>query len=204
MGDARLVDHMIQDGLWCAWEGHHMGHSAEAIAARHGVDPRGAGRLESAQPPAGDGLRPAGGAFRDEIVPVEIPGRRGPIRVDTDECPRPDTSAGALGALRPVFSKDGTVTAGNSSAIADGTAALVLTWGRAPPSSASARWRATSPTPTPPSAPLWLFEAPAPTIERLLERTGTPLDDYDLMRLNEAFTAQVVADGKLLGWDDAG
>jgi len=202
MGDARLVDHMIQDGLWCAWEGHHMGHSAEAIAARHGVtrEAQDAWSLRSHQRAA---AATAGGAFRDEIVPVDVPGRKGPTRVDTDECPRPDTSAGALAALRPVFSKEGTVTAGNSSAIADGAAALVLTSGRRAAELGVrplARYVASANAAL---EPLWLFEAPAPTIERLLERTGTSLDDYDLIELNEAFAAQVVADGKLLGWDDA-
>jgi acetyl-CoA C-acetyltransferase len=202
MGDARLVDHMIQDGLWCAWEGHHMGHSAEAIAARHGVgrEEQDAWSLRSHQRAT---AATAAGMFRDEIVPVEISGRSGPIRVETDECPRADTSAGALGALRPVFSKDGTVTAGNSSAIADGAAALVLTSGRRAAALGVrplARYVASANAAV---EPLWLFEAPAPTIERLLERTGTTLDDYDLIELNEAFAAQVVADGKLLDWDDS-
>ena len=202
MGDARLVDHMIQDGLWCAWEGHHMGHSAEAIAARHGVT-REAQDAWSLRSHLRAAAATAGGAFRDEIVPVDVPGRKGTTRVDTDECPRPDTSAGALAALRPVFSKEGTVTAGNSSAIADGAAALVLTSGRRAAALGVrplARYVASANAAL---EPLWLFEAPAPTIERLLERTGTSLDDYDLIELNEAFAAQVVADGKLLGWDDA-
>jgi acetyl-CoA C-acetyltransferase len=202
MGDARLVDHMIQDGLWCAWEGHHMGHSAEAIAARHGVtrEAQDAWSLRSHQRAT---AAAAGGAFRDEIVPVDVPGRKGPTRVDADECPRAETSAAALAALRPVFSKEGTVTAGNSSAIADGAAALVLTSGRRAAALGVrplARYVASANAAL---EPLWLFEAPAPTVERLLERTGTVLDDYDLIELNEAFAAQVVADGKLLGWDDA-
>jgi acetyl-CoA C-acetyltransferase len=223
MGDVRLVDHMIHDGLWCAWEGHHMGNSAEAIAARHGVtrEAQDAWSLRSHQRAA---AAIQSGAFRDEIVPVEIPGRKGGVAVrggrsatsseyphtdtpngtvvDTDECPRPDTSAPALAALRPVFSKDGTVTAGNASGIADGGAALVLTSGRRAAALGLrplARYVASANTAL---EPLWLFQAPVPTIERLLERTGTTLDDYDLIELNEAFAAQMVADGKLLGWDE--
>jgi acetyl-CoA C-acetyltransferase len=202
LGDARLVDHMIHDGLWCAWEGHHMGNSAEAIAARHGVtrEAQDAWSLRSHQR-ASAAIH--SGAFRDEIVPVEIPGRKGQTVVDTDECPRPDTSAQALAALRPVFSKDGTVTAGNASGIADGGAALVLTSGRRATALGLrplARYVASANAAL---EPLWLFQAPVPTVERLLERTGTTLDDYDLIELNEAFAAQMVADGKLLGWDEA-
>ncbi|HEX2324010.1 MAG TPA: acetyl-CoA C-acyltransferase, partial [Chloroflexota bacterium] len=199
MGDARLVDHMLHDGLWCAWEGHHMGNSAEAIAARHGVtrEAQDAWSLRSHQRAAAAIER---GDFREEIVPVEIAGRRpggggessrlagrrGPTVIDTDECPRPDTSAAALAALRPVFAKDGTVTAGNASGIADGAAALVLTSGRR-----AAEWGLRPLARYVASAnaaldPLWLFQAPVPTIERLLQRTETTLDDYDLIELNEA------------------
>jgi acetyl-CoA C-acetyltransferase len=201
MGDARLVDHMLHDGLWCAWEGHHMGNSAEAIAARHGVtrEAQDAWSLRSHQRASSAIER---GDFREEIVPVEIAGRRGPAVVDTDECPRPDASAAALAALRPVFAKDGTVTAGNASGIADGAAALVLTSGRR-----AAEWGLRPLARYVASAnaaldPLWLFQAPVPTIERLLQRTETTLDDYDLIELNEAFAAQMVADGKQLGWDE--
>jgi acetyl-CoA C-acetyltransferase len=206
---------MLHDGLWCAWEGHHMGNSAEAIAARHEVtrEAQDAWSLRSHQRAAAAIER---GDFREEIVPVELAerrpggggessrlaGRRGPTVIDTDECPRPDTSAAALAALRPVFAKDGTVTAGNASGIADGAAALVLTSGRR-----AAEWGLRPLARYVASAnaaldPLWLFQAPVPTIERLLQRTETTLDDYDLIELNEAFAAQMVADGKQLGWDE--
>jgi acetyl-CoA C-acetyltransferase len=200
MGDATLVDHMIHDGLWCAWEGHHMGQAAEAIAARHGASrqEQDAWSLRSHRRAT---AAIAAGAFQQETVPVEVLGRRGRTLVDTDECPRADTSAEALAGLRPVFAKDGCVTAGNSSQLADGAAALVL----------MSRERAAALDVRPLARyvasanaalePLWLFEAPVPTVQQLLQKTGTTLDDYDLLEVNEAFAAQMVADGKLLGWD---
>jgi acetyl-CoA C-acetyltransferase len=200
MGDTTLVDHMIHDGLWCAWEAHHMGLSAEAIAAKHGATrqemddwslrshQRAIAAIES-------------GAFRDEIVPVEVAGRKGTTVVDTDECPRAETTAAALAGLRPVFAKDGAVTAGNASAIADGGAALVVMSRRKADELGVrplARYVASANVAL---DPLWLFEAPVPTIRQLLEKTDTRLDDYALLEVNEAFAAQMVADGKLLGWD---
>lgn len=200
MGDARLVDHLIHDGLWCAWEDHHMGLSAEAIAGKYGVT-RGDQDAWSllSQQRARQAIE--SGAFRAEIVPVEIAGRKGTTVIDTDECPRFDTSASALAGLRPVFSEDGTVTAGNSSQLADGGAALVvMSRERAEALGVQplARYVASANAAL---DPLWLFEAPAPTVDQLLRKTGTTLADYDLLEVNEAFASQVVADGKLLGWD---
>ncbi|MBI3972777.1 MAG: acetyl-CoA C-acetyltransferase [Chloroflexi bacterium] len=200
MGDAKLVDHMIHDGLWCAWEGHHMGLSAEAIAEKHGAsrEEQDAWSLRSHR----RAIEAIGaGMFKDEIVPVEVPGRRGPTVVETDECPRADTSEEALRGLKPVFAKDGCVTAGNSSQIADGAAALVLTSRRKAKElgvQPLARYVASANAAL---DPLWLFEAPVPTIRQLLKKTDTTLDDYDLLEVNEAFAAQMVADGKLLAWD---
>ena len=200
MGDATFRDHMILDGLWCAWESHHMGESAEAIAARHGAsrEEQDEWSLRSHQRAL---AAMQSGRFKDEIVPVEIAGRRGTTVIDADECPRAESSAAALAGLRPVFAKDGSVTAGNSSQIADGGAALVLT------SRAVADELGLTPLAryvTSANAaldPLWLFEAPVPTVTLLLKKTDTSLDDYDLLEVNEAFAAQMVADGKLLGWD---
>ncbi|MGH2371757.1 MAG: thiolase family protein, partial [Chloroflexota bacterium] len=192
--------HMIHDGLWCAWEGHHMGLSAEAIAAKHGAtrQEQDAWSLRSHERAA---AAIDSGAFRDEIVPVEVAGRRGVTVVDTDECPRADTSAEALAGLKPVFSKEGCVTAGNSSQLADGGAALVLMSRRKADELGVhplARYIASANAAL---DPLWLFEAPVPTIRQLLNKTDTQLADYDLLEVNEAFAAQMVADGKLLGWN---
>ncbi len=231
MGDARLLDHMIHDGLWCAWEGHHMGLSAEAIAAKHGVtrQEQDAWSLRS-QERAVAATR--NGDFRDEIVPIELPvtrgagaqagagsalptrrtmgtvpagersGRDGSTMLDVDEAPRPDTSAPALAGLRPVFAKDGSVTAGNSSQLADGAAALVVMSARRATALGVrplARYVASANAAL---DPLWIFEAPVPTIQRLLKRTDTTVDDYDLFEVNEAFAAQMVADNKLLRWEE--
>ncbi|MGI8423801.1 MAG: acetyl-CoA C-acetyltransferase [Chloroflexota bacterium] len=200
MGDAKLLDHMIVDGLWCAWESHHMGESAEAIAARHGAtrQEQDAWAYTSHQRAI---AAAESGRFRDEIVPIEVVGRRGTTTIDADECPRADTNPTALAGLRPVFAKDGVVTAGNSSQIADGGAALVLSSRRKADElrlEPLARYVACANAAL---DPLWLFEAPVPTIEQLLLKTDTAIDDYDLIEINEAFAAQMVADGKLLGWE---
>src|SRR5581483_1819572 len=200
MGEVTLLDHMIHDGLWCAWEQHHMGLSAEAIAQKHGATraEQDAWSLRSHRL-AIAALR--SGAFRDEIVPVEVAGRNGLTVVDADEGPRDDTSLEALAALKPAFAKDGSVTAGNSSQLSDGGAALVLMSRRkadelgVPP---LARYVASANVAL---EPLWLFEAPVPTIRRLLEKTATTLGDYDLWELNEAFAAQTVANVRSLGID---
>src|SRR5436190_4609801 len=200
LGEAKLVDHMIHDGLWCAWEGHHMGLSAEAIAEKHGAsrEEQDAWSLRSHER-AIAAIRT--GTFKDEIVPVEVAGRKGQTLVDADEGPRAGTTAEALAALRPVFAKDGCVTAGNSSQISDGAAALVLMSRRKADELGIrplARYVANANVAL---DPLWLFEAPVPTIRKLLKKTDTHLDDWDVIELNEAFAAQMVADVKLLGLD---
>ena len=232
-GDATLVDAMIHDGLWSPWERRHVGHDAEAIAERHGAtrEAQDAWALRSHQRAI---AAIDSGAFSEEIVPVVLPGRRGapPTVVSVDECPRRDTSAEALAALRPAFAdqagdalaagtgptppippslrgKGGartwppTVTAGNASQLADGAAAIIVTshaFARAHGVPVLAQYVASANASL---APEWLFEAPAPTIHRLLDRTGTTLDDYDLFELNEAYAAQMVADSRLIGWDEA-
>jgi acetyl-CoA C-acetyltransferase len=210
-GDATLIDAMIHDGLWSPWDRRHVGHDAEAIAARHGAtrESQDAWALRSHMRAI---TAIDSGAFADEIVPVVLPGRRGgpPVVVSVDECPRRDTSAEALAALRPVFvthpSPSGavpTVTAGNASQLADGAAAVIVTseaFAMAHGVPILARYIASANASL---APEWLFEAPAPTIHRLLDRTGTTLDDYDLFELNEAYAAQMVADSRLIGWDEA-
>jgi acetyl-CoA C-acetyltransferase len=200
MGDAKLQDHLILDGLWCAWESHHMGESAEAIAARHGATRQEQDEWSYTSHQRAIAAQDSG-RFKDEIVPVEITSRRGTTTINADECPRADTNPTALAGLRPVFDKDGVVTAGNSSQIADGGAALVLTSAKKAKElklTPLARYVASANAAL---DPLWLFEAPVPTIQQLLEKTKTRIDDYDLLEVNEAFAAQMVADGKLLGWD---
>ncbi|HEU5317613.1 MAG TPA: acetyl-CoA C-acetyltransferase [Chloroflexota bacterium] len=201
MGDAKLIDHMVLDGLWCAWESHHMGESAEAIAARHGATRQEQDEWSHrSHQRALDAIQ--SGRFKDEVAPVEITTRKGTVVVDTDECPRADTTAAALAGLRPVFAKDGSVTAGNASQIADGGAALILASRRAAEALGAAPLARYVASANAALDPLWLFEAPVPTIRQLLQKTHTHLGDYDLLEVNEAFAAQMVVDGKLLGWDD--
>ena len=212
-GDATLIDAMIHDGLWSPWERRHVGHDAEAIAERHGAtrEAQDAWALTSHQRAI---AATDTGAFAEEIVPVVLPGRRGapPTVVAVDECPRRDTSAEALAALRPAFADQPanalrvsppTVTAGNASQLADGAAAVVVTseaFAHVNGVPILARYIASANACL---APEWLFEAPVPTIRRLLDHTGTTLDDYDLFELNEAYAAQMVADTRLIGWDES-
>jgi acetyl-CoA C-acetyltransferase len=199
-----LIDGVVHDGLWSTFTGKHMGVSAEFIAEQYGLT------REELDEYAYDSHRKAieaidAGRFRAETVAVEVPQRKGPALVfDTDECPRRDTSLEALARLRPAFKKDGIVTAGNSPGITDGAAAVVVTsrgkaeeLGLKPMARILGYDQAAV-------EPQWLFIAPARALRRLLVRTGMTLADYDLIELNEAFAAQVLADGKELqedGWD---
>jgi acetyl-CoA C-acetyltransferase len=202
LGNQEVVDATVYDGLWCSACDVHMGIHAERVAEKHGVSReaqdefalRSHQRAVAAQ---------ESGAFTDEIVPVRVPGKKGPTIVDTDEGPRPDTSAEALAGLKPAFQTDGTgtVTAGNSPGITDGAAALVLAsadevarQGLTPMARIVGYAQADV-------APEWLFEAPIDGVQRLVDRVGIPLSDFDLIEINEAFAAQVLADGNALGFD---
>jgi acetyl-CoA C-acetyltransferase len=201
LGDAALVDATVHDGLWCAFEDHHMGNAAEAIARKHGVsrEAQDACALESHRRAVAAQRE---GCFGAEIVPVAVPHGAESRVVDADEMPRADTSAARLAALRPVFQpEDGTVTAGNAPGLSDGAAALVVVsetavarYGLQPLARVTGYASAAT-------DPLWLFDAPPLAIRRLLERTGLHLDDFDLLEVNEAFAAQIVANGTTLGWD---
>jgi len=201
LGNAELVDATVHDGLWCAICDVHMGMHAERVARKHEVSreaqdefalrshQRALAAIES-------------GRFADEIVPVEVQGKKGPTLVDTDENPRPDTSLEALARLKPAFKPDdGTVTAGNAPGITDGAAALVLA---SEELAAAEGWqpmaRITGYAQAD-VAPEWLFEAPIQGVGRLIERVGVPLAEFDLIEINEAFAAQVLADGNALGFD---
>jgi acetyl-CoA C-acetyltransferase len=202
LGNQEVVDATVYDGLWCSACDVHMGMHAERVAAKHGVSReaqdefalRSHQRALAAQ---------ESGAFADEIVPVEVPGKKGPTVVDTDEGPRADTSAEALARLKPAFQTDGTgtVTAGNAPGITDGAAALVLA------SADEAGRQGLTPMgriigyAQADVAPEWLFEAPIDGVRRLVDKVGIPLADFDLIEINEAFAAQVLADGNALGFD---
>jgi acetyl-CoA C-acetyltransferase len=204
LGHGQLIDGVVHDGLWCAFMDHHMGNSAEFIAAQYDLKRRDLD--EYAYHSHRKAIKAADeGRFQAEIVPVEVPTRKGPPQImDADESPRRDTSIEALAKLRPAFTADGIVTAGNSPGITDGAAAVVV----------MSRQRAKDLGLVPLARiagydqaavdPKWLFIAPVHAVRRFLARTGTTLADYDLIELNEAFAAQVLADGKELekdGWD---
>jgi acetyl-CoA C-acetyltransferase len=200
LGAGELTDATVHDGLWCAFEGQHMGNAAEAIAAKHGVsrDAQDAFALESHRRAV---AAQRGGCFDAEIVPVEAPSGKGSVRVAADEMPRPDTSLERLAALHPAFAADGTVTAGNAPGLSDGAAALVLA------SEAAVRRHALRPLArvvgyaSAGIEPGWLFDAPPLAVRKVLERTGLALADFDLLEVNEAFAAQVLANGRELDWD---
>jgi len=201
LGNGTLVDAVVHDGLWCAFMDYHMGNSAEFIAEQFGItrqemDEFALGSHQKALAAIADGK------FKDEIVPVEIPQRKGPpVLFDTDECPRADTTMEALAKLKPAFKKDGQVTAGNSPGITDGAAAtVVMSQVRAQALGLQPLARITNYAQVA-VHPQWLFIAPVYAVRNLLQRTRTRLEDYDLIEANEAFAAQCLADGKALGWD---
>jgi len=201
LGNAELVDATVHDGLWCAICDVHMGVHAERVAARHEVSR--AAQDEFAVRSHERALAAiAAGRFADEIVQVEVPGKKGPTIVDTDENPRSDTSLEALARLKPAFQPDGgTVTAGNAPGITDGAAALVLASESAVASNGLKAIARITGYAQADVAPEWLFEAPIDGVRRLLSKLDLRLDEFDLVEINEAFAAQVLADGNALGFD---
>jgi acetyl-CoA C-acetyltransferase len=201
LGNAELVDSTVHDGLWCATCDVHMGMHAERVAAKHDVTREAQDEFALRSHQRALAAMEAG-RFRDEIAPVTVEGKKGPITVDTDENPRPDTSLEALAKLKPAFQPDkGTVTAGNAPGITDGAAALVIASEAAVDADGLQPIAKITGYAQADVAPEWLFEAPIHGVKRLIERVGGSLDDYDLIEINEAFAAQVLADGNALGFD---
>ena len=203
MGNAALVDSMIHDGLWCAFENYHMGNAGEVVAEQYHVsrDEQDAYAVHSHQKAA---RATADGAFTNEILPVEIPQRDGSLKLfDRDEAIRADTTAESLRALKPAFRKDGTVTAGNAPPVNDGASALVVM--------SAARAQALGLRPlarivgqaTSGLAPKLVLMTPVPAVQKLLAKTGWALADVDLIELNEAFAVQAIAVMRELGLDEA-
>ena len=200
-GDGKLVDAVQLDGLWCSFGDNVMGAYAEYTAEKAGVT------REDQDEYAYNSHRKAvaaieGGKFKDEIVPVEVPGRKGKVTVvDTDEGPRADTSVETLAKLRPVFQKDGSVTAGNAPGLNDGGSAVVVTsLAFAEAHGLSVLAHVTSYA-TGSGEPKELFFAPIKAVQNLMAKTGTDIGSYDLIEANEAFSVQALADGRALGWD---
>jgi acetyl-CoA C-acetyltransferase len=192
---------MINDGLWCAFENYHMGCTGEVVAERYNV-----GRSEQDEYALNSHRKAAAainaGRFREEILPVEIPQKKGPpIIFDKDESVREDTSMELLGKLKPAFKTDGTVTAGNAPGVNDGASALVVTsLDRARAMGIEPMARIVAQT-TSGVEPELVMMAPVEAIRKLLKKTGWSLSEVDLIELNEAFAVQAVAILKELGLD---
>jgi len=199
-GNQSMLDGMIHDGLWDSFGDNHMGVYAEYTATKAGVSREDQDRFafESHQKAV---AAIESGAFKPEIVPVEVPGKKGPTVVDTDESPRKDTTLEALAKLKPAFQKEGSVTAGNAPGLNDGASALVVT------SLAFAKAHGLAPLgrvtayATGGGEPKELFFAPILAVQNLMKKAGTTIKDYGLIEANEAFAVQALADGRALGWD---
>jgi acetyl-CoA C-acetyltransferase len=201
MGDGQLVDSMIRDGLWCAFEDCHMGLSGEVVAEQYHV-----GRAEQDEYAAHSHQKAARAAregwFRDEILPVALPQKKGPaVVLDRDEPIREDSTADALAALKPAFRKDGTVTAGNAPGVNDGAAALVVMNAERArqlniPPLARVVGQATSGLP-----PKLVMMTPVEAVRKVAAKVGWKLPDVELFELNEAFAVQSVAVTRELGID---
>ncbi|HEU0012148.1 MAG TPA: acetyl-CoA C-acetyltransferase [Longimicrobium sp.] len=206
-GDQSLVDGLIRDGLWCSFCEVHMGGHAEYTANKAGITRQMADEFSVRSHQKAVAAAQAG-KFEREIVPVEVPGRKGPTIVDADEGPRADSSLESLGKLKPAFGKDApkevtdpVVTAGNASSMNDGASAVVVVseeYARANGLAILARINAYS---TGAVEPRELFFAPIEAVKKLMKKAGTEIGDYDLIEANEAFAVQALADGAGLGWD---
>jgi acetyl-CoA C-acetyltransferase len=201
MGDARLVDSMIVDGLWDVYNQYHMGITAENVAKKHDVSRAAQDEFAAASQQKAEAAQKAG-RFRDEILPIEIPQRKGPaLQFDTDEYPRHGTTVEGMAALKPAFDKAGSVTAGNASGINDGAAAVIMMSAQKAAElglKPLARIRAYASAGLDPSI---MGMGPVPASKRCLARAGWKPADLDLLEINEAFAAQAIAVNREMGWD---
>ena len=201
-GNANLEDSMIADGLWCAFEGKHMGNSAEHTASTCGIS-RGDQDQFAVDSQQKAAKARAAGLFRDEIVPVSVKSKAGETVISEDEGPRPDTSLAGLSKLRPAFLPDGTVTAGNSSMLSDGAAALVVA-NEEFASRAKTPWKARIlASHTSGVEPKDIFIAPITAVQGALKKARLSVSDIDLFELNEAFASQMLACARGLELDPA-
>lgn len=201
-GDHKAVDAMIHDGLWCAFEGWHMGEAAEHIAAKCGVS-RGEQDRFSAQSQQRAAAAWEQGVFHAEIVPVPVGAGPKAKIVSRDEALRPETTAETLAKLKPAFRDGGTVTAGNASMLSDGAAAVVVGSARAAERLGTKPLARIVAYSTSGVAPKDIFIAPVLAVRQVLEKANLRMEDIDLFELNEAFAAQMLACGKELRFDEA-
>jgi len=205
LGNAQIIDSMVNDGLWDVYNNYHMGMTGENVAEKYGIT------REQQDEYALNSHRKAAEAwkecrFKSQIVPVELPARKkgeAPVLFDKDESVREDTTIEALRALKPAFKKDGTVTAGNAPGVNDGAAALVVTsYKRAKQLGAEPMARIVAQA-TSGVEPAWVMMAPVSGVRKIWQKTGWKADDVDLYELNEAFSVQAIAVMKELGLDPA-
>ncbi|MCA0400667.1 MAG: acetyl-CoA C-acetyltransferase [Proteobacteria bacterium] len=200
MGEMKMADSMLKDGLWDAFHGYHMGQTAENVAAKWQLTREEQDQFAVGSQNKAEAAQKAG-KFKDEIVPVTVKTRKGDIVVEADEYPRHGATMEAMAKLRPAFTKDGTVTAGNASGINDGAAVAVLM------SEAEAAKRGIAPLARIVSwatcgvDPAIMGTGPIPASRRALEKAGWKVSDLDLVEANEAFAAQALAVNKDMGWD---
>ena len=200
MGDGKLIDTMIVDGLWDVYNQYHMGVTAENVAKKWGVSREDQDAFAAASQQKAEAAQKAN-RFKEEIAPITISTRKGDVVFDTDEFPRHGTTAESLGGLKPAFQKDGTVTAGNASGINDGAAAVMMMsankakeLGLTP----LAHVKAYSSAGVDPSI---MGTGPIPASKLCLKKAGWTVDDLDLLEINEAFAAQAIAVNRDMGWD---
>ncbi|HTV34746.1 MAG TPA: acetyl-CoA C-acetyltransferase [Methylocella sp.] len=202
MGDIKFVDTMIRDGLTDVFNGYHMGQTAENVAAKWQISREEQDKFALASQNKAEAAQKAG-RFKEEIVAFAVAGKKGDIIVDADEYIRAGTTLEGLAKLKPAFTKDGTVTAGNASGINDGAAALVLLSAREAkargltPLARIAAWATAG------VDPAVMGSGPIPATRKALEKAGWKVKDLDLVEANEAFAAQALAVNKDLGWDPA-
>ena len=200
MGDVQLVDTMIRDGLWDAFNGYHMGVTAENVAEKWQLTREDQDAFAAASQQKAEAAQRAG-RFKDEIVAVTVKTRKGETVVDADEYPRHGTTKESLAQLRPAFAKDGTVTAGNAAGINDGAAAVVVMTADAAaergitPLARIVSWATAG------VDPAIMGTGPIPASRAALQKAGWKADDVDLIEANEAFAAQALAVNRDLGWD---
>jgi len=200
MGDAKMTDSMIVDGLWDAFNQYHMGVTAENVAKEYVVTREEQDEFAVKSQNKAEAAQKAG-RFKDEIIPFEIPSRKGPVVFTDDEYPRHGATLEAMKGLKPAFDKNGTVTAANASGINDGAAAVIVTSARKAKElglKPIARIKAFASAGVDPK---YMGMGPVPASKRCLSRAGWEPKDLDLMEINEAFAAQAIAVNRQMGWD---
>jgi len=200
MGDWKMVDSMIVDGLWDVYNQYHMGNTAENVAKKFGITRQQQDEFAVASQNKAEAAQKAG-KFKDEILPFEIVGKKGTTVFDTDEFPKHGTTIESISGLRPAFAKDGTVTAANASGINDGAAAVIMmsaAMARDMGLPILARIKAYSSAGVDPA---FMGMGPVPASQLCLKKAGWKASDLDLMEINEAFAAQACAVNKEMGWD---